>query len=104
MVHSVTSPETHGLEGNDEVNMGSKSVYLRQYVTRLCVCEGVKVWRGRVGRINLSLAVAEVTCENRPFQGCRHVHSWLLQLLLQKVYLSSEGVFCPLLNGDTTPS
>ena len=42
MVHSVTSPETHGLLGNGEVNMGSKSVYLRQYVTRLCACESVE--------------------------------------------------------------
>ena len=57
MVHSVTSPETHGLLGNGEINMGSKSVYLRQYVTRLCACESVEGEgrKGREGKSKVSL-------------------------------------------------
>ena len=65
MVHSVTSPETHGFEGNDEVNMGSKSVYLRQYVTRLCVCEGVE-GEGRKGKSKLSHSRSDVREQTLP--------------------------------------
>ena len=43
--------------GNGEVNMGSKSVYLRQYVTRLCACESVEGEgrKDREGRSKVSL-------------------------------------------------